>query len=517
MLPSDAESWHCSQTLELKSSEARLEDAFFNQVAALSQAGLLLLANAKRNAIYAVHLEYGPHPAATRFDYIAEFTVTMPILSFTGTSEALPHGEQIVQVYCVQTQAIQQYALDLSQCLPPPTENLVYERTDSSVSRDAASIEGIGSVEPSGSKPAEMLSSTAPKASPHEGVSSTIQEFSTSSMESKQVNLSKAANDADISLATSIPLPLSPRVSRTLSSFSRTSSIEHGPPVSDRASEQKTSEYSVDRPIDGVHGNLPDVASLDGDSRNDDDISAALNQPIKFKHPTHLVTPAEILMATSSSEVNHTIDPQSEGEHNIQDVVVSSDTRNVEVDVKVVGETRFSQSNDIGPREELDSYVSENKEKIFCSQASDLGMGMPRDCHALSPETYIVEEARQVSGTGGTEADTRPSTIMEEGQDSVKDDAEKDGDSSTPLPAQQIAPTTKGKKQKGKSAQGSCPPSQSPSEFNSTDSTVEPGVSSSAPPAESGVPQMVSIQEKLNQVILLNLFKYYDRSDMVIV
>lgn len=530
MLPSDAESWHCTQTLELKSSEARLEDAFFNQVAALSQAGLLLLANAKRNAIYAVHLEYGPHPAATRFDYIAEFTVTMPILSFTGTSEALPHGEQIVQVYCVQTQAIQQYALDLSQCLPHPTENLVYERTDSSVSRDGASIEGISSVEPSGSKPAEIsLSSTAPKASTHEsgldntsavryaigaasGESPTIQEFATSNMESKQVNLSKAANDTDISLATSIPLPLSPRVSRTLSNFSRTSSIEHGPPVSDRASEQKTTEYSVDRPIDGVHGNLPDVASLDGDSRNDDDISAALNHPIKFKHPTHLVTPAEILMATSSSEMNHTIDPQSEGERNIQDVVVSNDTRNVEVEVKVVGETRFSQSKDIGSREELDTYVSENKEKTFCSQASDLGMGMPRESRALSPETYIVEEARQVSGTGGTEADTRPSTIVEEGHDSVKDVAEKDGDSSTPLPAQQITPTTKGKKQKGKSAQGLGQSSQSPSEFNSTDSTVEPGVSSSATQAETGVPQMLSMQEMLNQVILLHLFKYYDRS-----
>ncbi|MGI4673499.1 hypothetical protein ACR2XN_28950, partial [Klebsiella pneumoniae] len=69
------------------SAAPRVEDVFFNQVVALSQAGLLLLANAKKNAIYAVHLEYGPNPAATRMDYIAEFTVTMPILSFTGTSD----------------------------------------------------------------------------------------------------------------------------------------------------------------------------------------------------------------------------------------------------------------------------------------------------------------------------------------------------------------------------------------------------------------------------------------------
>ncbi|KAG6411686.1 hypothetical protein SASPL_129770 [Salvia splendens] len=514
LLPSDAESWHCTQTLELRNSEGRLEEGFFNQVAALSQAGLLLLANAKRNAIYAVHIEYGPNPAASRFDYIAEFTVTMPILSFTATSEVRPNGEQIVQVYCVQTQAIQQYALDLSQCLPPPTENVVYEKTDTSVSRDAGSIEGIASVEPSGSKQTEIsISSTAPKASVHEsnfdnasavryavgavsGESTATQKFATSSMESKQVNSSRAANDIDISLATSIPLPLSPRVSRTLSGFSRSSSIEHGSP----SSEQKVIEYSVDRPIDGVHGNLPDVASLDDDSQ--DDISAAPNHPIKFKPPTHLVTPAEILMATSSSDVNHTIEPQSEGEHNIQDVVVSNDARNAEVEVNVVGETNFSPSNDIRPREELETFVPENREKIFCSQASDLGMGMARECRTLSPETHTVEEARQVSGTTGTEADTRSSTIVEEeGHDSVKDVIQRDDDSSTPLRAQPTAPTTKGKKQKGKNVQGSGLFSQSPSESNSTDYTVEPGVSSSTPQQETGVSQMLPMQEMLNQIV----------------
>ncbi|KAI7758320.1 hypothetical protein M8C21_013681, partial [Ambrosia artemisiifolia] len=162
LLPSDADSWHCLQTLELKSSsESRLEDAFFNQVVALSQTGLLLLANAKKNAIYVVHLEYGPNPESTRMDYIAEFTVTMPILSFTGTSDLLPHGEQVVQVYCVQTQAIQQYALDMSQCLPPPIDNS-YERQDSSISRDAPSTEGLNVLEPSRSKTETSLEVSVP-------------------------------------------------------------------------------------------------------------------------------------------------------------------------------------------------------------------------------------------------------------------------------------------------------------------------------------------------------------------
>ncbi|KAI3466380.1 hypothetical protein Pfo_023043 [Paulownia fortunei] len=524
LLPSDSESWHCTQTLELKSSEARLEEAFFNQVIALSQAGLLLLANAKRNAIYAVHLEYGPNPAATRMDYIAEFTVTMPILSFTGTSELLPHGEQIVQVYCVQTQAIQQYALDLSLCLPPPMENVMYEKSDSSVSLDAASAEGLADLEPSSSKQAEIsISSSAPKVSINESgleSASTVRypvspasaespmppEFASSSTETKLVPLSEVANESDISSATSPPLPLSPRLSKTLSGFrSSLSSFDHGPSINDRGPEPKIVEYSVDRQMGVIQTNLSDVASLDDDSRNDDnklsqDDSMTVNHPIKFKHPTHLVTPSEILMANSTSEVSHINEPQNDVELNIQDVVVSNDTRNVEVEVKVVGETRFSQNNDIGPRQELQTYMSENKEKSFCSQASDLGIEMARECRALSPETYIVEEARQFNGTGETETSAQLSTI-EEVHDSVKDVCRKVIDSPTPMPAQQPpAPNAKGKKQKGKSAQGSGSSSPSPSAFNSTDSSNEPGVSSSTP-MESAFPQIFSMQEMLNQLL----------------
>ncbi|CAL5038162.1 unnamed protein product [Urochloa decumbens] len=124
LLPSDSETWKCTQTLELVSSlENRFEEAFFNQVAVLPQASLILLANAKKNAIYAVHVEYGQDPASTRLDYIADFTVAMPILSLTGTHETQPDDEQVVQVYCVQTMAIQQYGLELSLCLPPTADN----------------------------------------------------------------------------------------------------------------------------------------------------------------------------------------------------------------------------------------------------------------------------------------------------------------------------------------------------------------------------------------------------------
>ncbi|XP_024311085.1 enhancer of mRNA-decapping protein 4 isoform X2 [Brachypodium distachyon] len=120
LLPSDSESWNCTQTLELVSSlESRVEEAFFNQVAVLPQASIILLANAKKNAIYAVHVEYDLDPASTHLDYIADFTVGMPILSLIGIHESQPDGEQVVQLYCIQTMAIQLYGLELSLCSPP--------------------------------------------------------------------------------------------------------------------------------------------------------------------------------------------------------------------------------------------------------------------------------------------------------------------------------------------------------------------------------------------------------------
>ncbi|KAL6513964.1 hypothetical protein OROHE_019420 [Orobanche hederae] len=522
LLPSDAELWRCTQTLVLKSSEVRPEEAFFNQVVALSQAGLLLLANAKRNAIYAVHLEYGPNPAATRLDYIAEFTVTMPILSFTGTSELLPHGEQIIHVYCVQTQAIQQYALELSQCLPPPIGNVPYEKPDSSVSQDAASSERFTSVEPSGNKSVELsVLSSAPKTSMHEnGLKKTprvgypvtttfaespiLQELASSSLESKPVNLSTAAIESDTSLASSGPLPLSPTVTRALSGFrSLSSSFEHVP-VNEHTAGQKIAEYSVNTQIDTNHANVSDVASLDDDSRNDDsklsnDISMALNHTIKFKHPTHLVTPFEILMASSSSEVNHTNEAQSEGELNIQEVVSSNSTRNVEGELKVVGETKFDQNADVGSRESR-TFLSENKEK-GCSQASDLGLEMDRECQTLSPETYIVEEAKPFSWSGGTEAGSQPSTtIEEEVHDSTKDVEGEVTDSSTPVPEHSEA-STKGKKQKEKSGQRSGLASPSHGPFNSIDSSVEPGISFSTTAVETALSQLRSMQDMLDQLL----------------
>jgi enhancer of mRNA-decapping protein 4 len=112
--------WHCIQTLEFQSScaEGKLENAFFNQLAVAPQASLILLANAKRNAIYAVHVEFGDGAVPVRMNYLAEFSVKQPIPSLTVAEEK----EGFVQLYCVQTDRIQQYILDVSQCLPPPNQ-----------------------------------------------------------------------------------------------------------------------------------------------------------------------------------------------------------------------------------------------------------------------------------------------------------------------------------------------------------------------------------------------------------
>ncbi|XP_071733719.1 enhancer of mRNA-decapping protein 4-like [Rutidosis leptorrhynchoides] len=416
LLPSDADSWRCLQTLELKSSsESQVEDAFFNQVVALSQAGLLLLANAKKNAIYVVHLEYGPNPEATRMDYIAEFTVTMPILSFTGTSDILQHGEQIVQVYCVQTQAIQQYALELSQCLPPPIDSgIIYEKQDSTVSRDAVT-EGLNTLETSRSK-------------------------------------------AEMSLDVSVPISDVGSISRQPSSSRLTESSIESPPVTllHKLSDMKS--------FPEIHesGEQKVDVSLGPDSVTDE--SKVLKEDgTKFKHPTHLVTPAE-LMATSSSEISHVYEVKNDMDLNVRDTVFKSDAQNVELGVKVVGE--MGKKQDVEP-------VTQGEVHGFASQASDFGSQLDGSgqSQTLGGQVKIQDDKVDVSGQVDS---VIPATV----------------DSPKPVSS------TKEKKDTGKSTQGSNPSSPITSVLN------EPGVISGVQSAELILSQLHSMQETITQVLM---------------
>ena len=87
-------------------------DVYNFSCVAYPHARLVLLANLRKQSVYAVHLAAG----AAGFDYVSEFSVTMPILSFTALKES--DDPSSLQLYCMQTQAIQQYALHIDRCRP---------------------------------------------------------------------------------------------------------------------------------------------------------------------------------------------------------------------------------------------------------------------------------------------------------------------------------------------------------------------------------------------------------------
>ncbi|KAM7260923.1 hypothetical protein ACFE04_026398 [Oxalis oulophora] len=183
LLPSDIDAWKCTQTLELKSStKSRHDDAFFNQLVALPQAGFFLLANAKKNAICDVHIEYGSNPAANRMDCIAEFTVTMHILSFTAAK----------------------------------VESVILERSDSNLSLEAKNTEGIIVVDPRGTKPIESPRWTRKSSSfrsvsnsfePSSGFSDHVNQPAIEYSVDRHMNNELRNDDNNISLAINPPNP----------------------------------------------------------------------------------------------------------------------------------------------------------------------------------------------------------------------------------------------------------------------------------------------------------------------
>ncbi|KAJ4816604.1 Enhancer of mRNA-decapping protein 4 [Rhynchospora pubera] len=270
LLPGDSESWQCTQTLDLRSSsDPQLEEAFFNQVTVIPQASLVILANAKKNAIYAVHFDYGPFPAATRMDYIADFTVAMPILSLTGTCESLQNGEQVVQVYCVQTMAIQQYALELTLCLPP------------SVPDSAAS----GLVrEPSVSRADTPLSEP-------------VAEYTTA-----EVNLeAPVSHTFDVPATNPEVKPSAPPLIHTENEATlHLDSLKSPQQTLERG--QSSSSHGGDRDID----RRTDADSVSS-NQSKEDISVLPN-PRLILNPTHLITPSEILSGAISSSASPSAD-----------------------------------------------------------------------------------------------------------------------------------------------------------------------------------------------------------------
>lgn len=100
------------QALRLESLEG--QQAFYNHLVYHAASDLIVLANSRRNAVYTVHLGRGKE-CGLRFDYLAKFSVGYPILSVTA-ARSPRNGNEVVQLFCVQTQAIQQYSLHPQMC-----------------------------------------------------------------------------------------------------------------------------------------------------------------------------------------------------------------------------------------------------------------------------------------------------------------------------------------------------------------------------------------------------------------
>ena len=114
---------------------------------AVPGARLVLLSNLKKQAVYAVHFA---EDAKQGFDYISEFSTTMPVLSFTALredgepDEPVSGGGGTLQLYCMQTQAIQQYALAVDRCRPSTCvgdEAVAMERAEESESESDSESE----------------------------------------------------------------------------------------------------------------------------------------------------------------------------------------------------------------------------------------------------------------------------------------------------------------------------------------------------------------------------------------
>ncbi|XP_051133528.1 enhancer of mRNA-decapping protein 4-like isoform X2 [Andrographis paniculata] len=454
--PNNGTMWHCTQMLELMCSETPVEEAFFNQATALPLAGLLVLANAKRKAMYVVHLEYGPSAILTQMDYIAEFSVTMPILSVTGTSEILQNGEHNVKIFCVQTQAIQQHDLFLTQCLPPPMENIKDDHSEPSAKE-------LGDIDHSSNKKVGAFeASSLPEAS--------VQENSLHTMTCPGIDAApELVNQSSISSPTApSPLPLIPKFSEMPSSFrSPLSSLDHGLSARVLSSGIIFGDLSIDSQ-GNVDRNFSEGASFDTHSRNN---NTKVSED-DFKNAAHLVTPAEILMANPVSDVKHVAEPPTgDAERKSQDTVNSNESRNIDVEEKIVDESGVKPKDDVESRSpKLSSFL----------EGADIKIDFSRTLNSLSwdsGQTSIVKDTSQFNETDETQTIGRQLTADEAPQ-SVNDDVSR--------------------KQNEKGAQELSSPLPQPS-----DKSNEPCVSTNAPAESAFAPQMLSMQESLNQLVAM--------------
>ncbi|KAL5225959.1 hypothetical protein ABZP36_012598 [Zizania latifolia] len=464
LLSSDNETWRCTQMLELVSSlEHRFEEAFFNQVAVLPQASLVLLANAKKNSIYAVHVEYGPDPASTQLDYIADFTVAMPILSLTGTHESQPDTEQIVQVYCVQTMAIQQYGLELSLCLPPTADNTGFGR-DSAVSHVYERSPEVTAVE----------SSTE-----------------TSLIDSKVVTPTKPASNNQVTEAnvpSQVPSPTpTPNIDLGCSEGVLKRGPSRGPSLGDRDVDLLSLDYSSKRMMDsddtswqGSFGRKDSFGKEEPRGSHGDGTTAISDPHRMFKvggNATHLITPSEIISGVFSPP----------------ETIATGSSQNVEVDSKHVDvDGRKAEQNIELEAVKETQIIHEKRERPHNTSEQTVNTISE---HLVTMDKYSVDDSQSQAADGSVPTLLKHSSgAGDENTIGVTEALAKTGDAYTSKNLQLTTPT----KEKILHPQVSGQLSPSTRAFNSTDSSHEP-LSYINPPIDS-IPQF-AVQGTLQQLM----------------
>uniref|UniRef100_A0A0E0E149 Enhancer of mRNA-decapping protein 4 WD40 repeat region domain-containing protein n=1 Tax=Oryza meridionalis TaxID=40149 RepID=A0A0E0E149_9ORYZ len=497
LLPSDSETWRCTQTLELVSSlEHRFEEAFFNQVAVLPQASLILLANAKKNAIYAVHVEYGPDPASTRLDYIADFTVAMPILSLTGTHESQLDTDQIVQVYCVQTMAIQQYGLELSLCLPPTADNPgfgrdpaishVYERPPAEVtvvesSKETSLIDSsvVGPTKPASNN--QALGNTFETSHPNASIHYDTVKF--------VINISPALfayAEANVPSQVQSTTPPSSIDLGYLEEGALRRGPSRGPSLGDRDIDPSSLDYSSKKRMDsdgasgqGSFGRKDSFGKEEPRGSQGDGTKTSDPRPM-FKaggNATHLITPSEIISGVLSSP----------------ETIATGSSQNVEVDAKHVDGRKSEQSVELEAVKET-QIVHEKRERPPKTAEQTVNTISER---LVTTDKYSVEDSQSRSADGSVSALLKhPSGAGDENTVSEAPEKTSDGYASRNL---QLTLATKEEKVLHPQVSGQLSPSTST--YNSADSSHEPP--SNVNPPIDNVPQ-AGIQETLQQLMAMH-------------
>ena len=113
--------WHvtqiavCLQTVTFTDTRESSDPSFFNHMDVEAATGLVILANSCQLAVYTLHFTGADD--AVRFDYLANFSVSQPIMSFAVHCNPSERPAAL-HLYCTQPMAIQNYTLNPALCHP---------------------------------------------------------------------------------------------------------------------------------------------------------------------------------------------------------------------------------------------------------------------------------------------------------------------------------------------------------------------------------------------------------------